>query len=90
MSSAEIQALLKNGGQLSSMTRNNKDGGWETINKTAVDNDMNNRIKGSSSGNGSGYSSSEEERITYNKLSTKAAVIDEEVSYKKFKCSTFI
>jgi hypothetical protein len=73
MTPGELQSLLKDGSLLS-VSRMNKDGGWEKV--VAVENDLSSR-KGPRS---TGYSSSEDlERLNWAKQSQAAAVIEEEV-----------
>lgn len=75
MTPGELQSLLKDGSLLS-VSRMNKDGGWEKV--VAVENDLSSR-KGPRS---TGYSSSEDlERLNWAKQTQAAAVIEEEVTY---------
>ena len=74
MTPGELQSLLKDGSLLS-VSRMNKDGGWEKV--VAVENDLSSR-KGPRS---TGYSSSDDiDRLNWAKQSQAAAVIEEEVT----------
>ena len=69
ISAGELQSLIKDGSLLS-VSRMNKDGGWEKV--VSVDNDLNRK-----GGGRQGYSL-EEDRLNWTKQ-TQAALVDEEV-----------
>ena len=72
MTSSELQSLLKDG-SLFSVSKMNKEGGWEKV--VAVENDLNRK-----SSRAGGYGVSEDfDRINFAKQLQSTAVIEEEV-----------